>query len=248
MAVQGYTRVYYAGTSLTVNIVSANSGTDVFVVSGDYSRWFMVGTVFAAAATTAGADDGSYTSLGATYNALTNQTTISVTAVPSTQGAAGHLALSNIFIEFKWARVIPKWSNPAVTDEDRWGVVHRFEPIDSAKQQRYCNELTLAVDPLDIDKRDTAGVTWWEQLYILGVKASTEFTIFQYETNTRDSSEYTISRGFKGRIKDMADLLANLQDDGQVGRADVVFDITSDGEFTTFANVASLNPRTRPGA
>lgn len=241
-------RIYYSGTSLTVAIVSANSGTDVFVVSGDYSRWFMVGTVFLAAGTTAGTDDGSYTSLSATYNALTNQTTIAVTAVPSTQGAAGTLALSNIFIEFKWARCIPRWSNPAVVDDDRWGVQHRFEPIDSAKQQRYCNELLLAIDPMDIDKRDTAGITWWEQLYILGVKASTEFTIFQYETNVRDASDYTIARFFKGRIKDMADLLANLQDDGNVGRADVMFDITSDGEFTTFANVASANPRTRPGA
>lgn len=248
MAVQGYIRLYYAGSSQTVNIVSANSGTDVFVVSGDYSRWFMTGTVFLAAGTTGGLDNGSYTSIGATYNALTNQTTISVAAVPSTQGAAGTLALSNIFIEFKWARFIPRWSNPAVAEKDRWDVQHRFEPVDSAKIQRHCNDGVLAVDPLDIDLRDSAGTTWWEQLYNLGVLASTEFQIFQYETNVRDASEYTISRAFKGRIRDMNDLLASLQDDGQVGRADVPFDITADGTFTIFANVASASYRTRPGA
>lgn len=251
MAAEDYIRVYWSGSSTAINIVSANAGTDVFVVAGDKSRLFMVGTVFLAAGTTAGADDGSYTSTGATYDEATGNTTITVAAVPSTQGAAGTLVISNVFVEFggaEYARLVPRWSNPAVTDDDRWDVAHRLQPVDSVKQQRYCKGVMLIIEPEDIDKLDTAGTTWWEQLYALSVKLDTQFIIFQTETIVRGSSERTIKRYFKGYIRDMEDLLATLADVGSPARVEIPFDVIDDGVFTVFANTASAAPRTRPGA
>lgn len=73
-------------------IVSANSGTDVFVVAGNHAERFASGLSFRANGTgTTPSNDATYTSTGATYDPDTNQTTISVAAVPATQGAAGYL-------------------------------------------------------------------------------------------------------------------------------------------------------------
>lgn len=245
MATLDYLRIYWAGVSAAINLVSSDGAAETFTIAGDHAREYQAGTPFTIAGTVG--NNGTYASTGAVFGGV--NTVISVAAVAGSEGAVGNISQPQRFIEFEWSKLKPRWSNPDVKDKDRYGIEHTFVPPDSTKAQRFCNTGMLLIDPLDIDLLDNTGTSWWIQLYNLAVTAHTEFQIFQYEVTRRGGADHTVKRCFKCYIEDMEELLGTLADDGQIARADVPFSCHSDGLFDTFADsitAGGLHYRTRP--
>jgi len=242
MALATYLRLYWSGNN-SINIVSANSTTDVFVVAGDKSRNFIAGTPF----TGTGTHTGSYTSLGATYSAATGNTTISVAAVGSTTGATGTLVEHARFIEFEWAKLLVTWSNPGVTKRDRLGIAHRIRPTGSTSKQRFAIGAILRPSTFDALIKSNDGRTLPEVIYDEAIELDTQFTIFHYEVNYQ-GGDVTTKRAYRGylEVQDNFELLGSLSHDGSDPAIELVFTITGDGEFTQLGDLTSYSARTRP--
>lgn len=244
MSVQSYLRFYWSGNSQNYAVQAASASADTFTFSGNKEREFLSGTPFTVSGTAS--NDGGYTSTGATYSRTSNQTTVTVAAVPANQGVSGNAVISK-FVEFEWFEGWQvKFNNPAMKDADRYGIVHRLMPVASAAVKRYAINAVLNLEKLELDRRTTTGNTFYEDLYTLAVDGDTQFIIFQYEVGSRDGSEFTIKRYYLGYIDDVDGLQDMLSGLGEIGSVSIPFVITADGTFSTFGDKTSVTGRTRP--